>query len=120
MKSIRARFGIAALFAVASSAAIAQGVAASGETPGPENPSASSVPAFVLRAVSYSIEGRTREYYLARAADFEIGMTFADRAALDAYLEDRRQLIVNERVIETVEIEATIGGAGAGGPAPVD
>jgi hypothetical protein len=85
---------------------------------GAQEPAASA--AYVIRSVSYSIEGRTKEYYLALNADIEIGRTFPDRESLDVYIADRLQVIRNERVLDSAEIDMTEGDAAPGERVPVD
>lgn len=75
---------------------------------------------FVIRGLSWQPQGRTKAYYLAKAADIGVGERFADRAVLDDYLAAKRQLLLNERVLESVEIEASFGEALPGDPIPVD
>ncbi|MFZ4618697.1 MAG: hypothetical protein ACOYM2_21235, partial [Rectinemataceae bacterium] len=76
---------------------------------------------YVIESVSWEIEGRTQEYYLAKAAGIEAGKVFGTREALDAYLADKLQVLTNERVLESVVIDTTIAEslAGAGSPLPV-
>ena len=76
---------------------------------------------YVIRSVSWEIKGRTKEYFLVQAAEIGPGQLFADRSALDAYVANKRQVLVNERVLESVEIEVSLGEPGApGDPIPVD
>jgi len=83
-------------------------------------PVAADGPAYVLRSVRWEIEGRTREYALARMADIRVGAAFDDRVSLDDYVEAKRRLLVNQRVLETVEIAVSFGEADPGAPVPVD
>lgn len=74
---------------------------------------------FVIESASFKSEGRTRPYFLERAAGIEVGRSFADRASLEAYVADRRQVLLNERVLESVEIEVVESAPGEGGVVPV-
>lgn len=76
--------------------------------------------AYYLRSVDYEVRGRSLPYFLGRAAELEEGREFRDRAALDAYLARARRLLLNERVLDSAEIEPAIGPAEADGRAPVD
>lgn len=74
--------------------------------------------AYRIASVEYEIEGKTRQKALADRLDIRIGKEFLDLAALEAYVADRRQVLVNQRVLESAELtwearEAT------GGPAAV-
>lgn len=60
---------------------------------------------YFLRSVSFDSQGRSRVYYLAKAASIEVGLEFPDLEALKAYVAGRRQILLNERVLEKVEIE---------------
>ncbi|HPE37660.1 MAG TPA: hypothetical protein PK625_10935, partial [Spirochaetales bacterium] len=63
----------------------------------------------VIQDVDYQIEGRTQEYQLALRADINAGTEFADRAALDAYVADKVQVLRNERVLESADIDVAVG-----------
>lgn len=82
---------------------------------------ASGTPAhgYIIESASFESVGRTRPYFLERAAGIEVGRAFADRASLDAYVADRRQVLLNERVLESVEIEVMELAADEGAPVPV-
>ncbi len=60
-----------------------------------------------IDSVAYEIVGVTRKSALAARAGIVPGMSFPDRAALDAFLADRRQALLNERVLASVEILVT-------------
>lgn len=76
--------------------------------------------ALYLRSIEYEVRGRTLPYFLGRAAELVEGREFKDMAALDAYLARARQLLLNERVLDSAEIEPAIGPAEADGRTPVD
>lgn len=65
-----------------------------------------------IASVEFDSQGRSSEYILAMKADIRPGMAFPDRAALDAFLADRRQVLLNERVLESVEIAVEESGGG--------
>jgi hypothetical protein len=58
-----------------------------------------------IASVNYQNDGRTDIYILSLKASIQIGSEFQSRFALDEYLVDRRQVLLNERVLESVEIE---------------
>jgi len=53
----------------------------------------------------FDVVGRTNIYLLSRTADITVGSVFPDRLSLEAYIADRRQVLLNERVLESVEID---------------
>ncbi len=55
--------------------------------------------------VQFEVDGRSKPYFLTRIADIEKGLVFDDKVSLEAYVEERRQVLLNERVLESVEIE---------------
>lgn len=65
--------------------------------------------AFRIAAVEYLIEGETKEFFLAAKAGIDVGHSFKNRSDLENYLADKRQVLLNERVLETVAIEYTLG-----------
>jgi len=76
----------------------------------------------IIRSIAYEIEGRTKQYFIEKLVNIKIGQEFSDQESLDALLEDRRQLLMNERVLESAEIRAVFAEAdpGTSGPLPVD
>ena len=65
-------------------------------------------PGFELTEVVYHIEGITQEWALAARVEFVIGTAFADRPALDLYVADKTQELINERTLHEARIEATV------------
>lgn len=74
---------------------------------------------YYIASTEYESIGRSRDYVLALKADIKTGTQFRDRAALQAYLADRRQVLLNERVLDSVRIEAVEGNADPDGRIPV-
>jgi hypothetical protein len=70
---------------------------------------------YVIRSVDFSIQGVTLEFILRKKADFKIGASFATKAELEAYIADRRQLLVNERVLAEVSADYEALPAAGGG-----
>ncbi len=68
---------------------------------------------FRLDAVDYEIEGMTRLFALELAADAEIGRTFETREELDAYAEEIRQRLANQRQLESVAVEVSVDESGS-------
>jgi hypothetical protein len=61
---------------------------------------------FEIREVRYSIDGKTREDVLRRYLDIRPGQVLEGRAALQEYLEDKRQMIDNQRTLEGGDVAA--------------
>ena len=79
---------------------------------------AQGAPAYRIAAVVYEIDGKTRGKALDDKLDIKIGKEFASLAALEAYVADKRKVLVNQRVLESAELSYSVGEA-AGGPATV-
>jgi hypothetical protein len=59
---------------------------------------------FIITEVRYEIDGRTRQWALEDATEIREGQTFETRADLEAFLGDQRQLLLNQRQLQEVEI----------------
>jgi hypothetical protein len=75
---------------------------------------------YVIRNVEYRIDGRTREFALRYASEIKVGDRAVGEEALKAYIDDKTQILINQRVIATVRIESAKGEAEADGTVPVD
>ncbi|MFQ3621716.1 MAG: hypothetical protein SNJ78_12335 [Spirochaetales bacterium] len=67
--------------------------------------SPASEKAYIIETVEYTIEGKTWEYILAKKINFEIGKTFSTKQDLEEYLQDKKQLLINQRVLSEVRLE---------------
>jgi len=76
-------------------------------------------PVYYIRDINYQVQGITRPFALANAAELRIGQEIAGDAALAAYVKEKTQLLLNERVLEDARIEYTIAAADADGRIPV-
>jgi hypothetical protein len=74
----------------------------------------------VIRSISWDIEGRVGKSYVANVADFQAGKSFKDKAALDAYLDDRAQRLFNLRLFDTIDISTKSDSTEVGGQEAVD
>lgn len=83
------------------------------------SPNAGSTENYVIANVDFDIEGVTLEFVLREKADIQIGRRFPNLPELEAYLADRRQILVNERVLEDAEVHYDIGEPDADGMYPV-
>lgn len=60
---------------------------------------------YTIRSVSFNIKGFTRERVLRQKANIAIGTEFATLEDFEGYLEQRRQTLLNERVLADVKAE---------------
>jgi hypothetical protein len=86
------------------------------ETPG----SPAESPVYVIRNIDFNVTGRSRPYALRYHGKLEEGEELAGREALEFYIKDRTQLLVNQRVLkDDVSIVYTLGEAEPDGRIPV-
>ncbi len=62
---------------------------------------------FIIRNVSYTIEGKTRESVLSLYLDIKTGESFLTEEELTAFLEDKLQLIDNQRTLAEGNIKTS-------------
>ena len=62
---------------------------------------------FEIRDVEYTIDGKTRESVLTHYLNIKSGKVLEGRTALQEYLDDKRQMIHNQRTLEGGEITAS-------------
>jgi hypothetical protein len=74
--------------------------------------------AYRIESLSFDIEGRTQERPLRERLEIKIGAEFADLASLESYLDVKRQILVNQRVLQESSLSYELGEA-EGGVAPV-
>lgn len=74
---------------------------------------------YIIDEVSFEVEGRTREFVLRDLLEIDIGMLFENEAVLEAYIEDKTQLLINQRVLEEAVIELSISEDSPGKPRSV-
>lgn len=73
-----------------------------------------------IAAVKYDAQGVTKESALERNIQIEEGKKFEGRDALEAYILDTKQKLINARLFETAEIEYSLAGeADENGEIPV-
>jgi hypothetical protein len=75
---------------------------------------------YYIRSITYTITGITQPFALRNAAELKEGELLANKAALDQYINTKTQLLLNNRVLETAEIQYTLGKAETDGRIPVD
>lgn len=75
---------------------------------------------YYIRHIEYNITGRTRVFALIYHGKFQEGEQLQGRDALEQYLQEKIQLLVNQRVLEEIRIDPAIGEADERGAVPVD
>jgi hypothetical protein len=83
-------------------------------------PAPAAVTVYVIRNMNFNITGRTRPFALIYRGEFREGEELRSDAALEKYIRDKTQLLVNQRVLESARIDYTAGEPGADGKIPVD
>ncbi|WP_304240449.1 hypothetical protein [Gracilinema caldarium] len=82
------------------------------------NPQTAEGP-FYIASIDFDITGITKPFALQNAAELKEGEVLLTKAALHQYIKDKTQLLLNNRVLETVELSYTLGEAGSDGSIPV-
>jgi hypothetical protein len=75
---------------------------------------------FVINAFSFDIKGRTRSDALLRVGEFKEGEEIRGQANLERYIQDKTQILLNQRVLAKAQIDYTIGKLREDGKYPVD
>jgi len=76
---------------------------------------------FVINSFVFNVKGITRHFALINAAGFIAGEEITGLSGLEKYIQDKTQLLVNERVLkDNVRIDHTIGDVREDGKYPVD
>jgi len=73
---------------------------------------------FVIKDVDFQVQGRTMNFVLMqklRADGPVIGRSFADKESLEAYLADRRQILLDTRLFVSVDTGYDLSPNGSGG-----
>jgi hypothetical protein len=95
--------------------------AANGEAAGAAVGEAADSPVYVIRNIEFDTRGRSRPYALRYHGRLEEGEILRGREALEFYIRDRTQLLVNQRVLEKdLRISYTLGAPEPDGSIPVD
>ena len=75
---------------------------------------------YVITAFEFNIKGRTRPSALIYNGEFKIGETFKGQASLDAYVRDKTQTLVNQRILKNnATVTYSIGEQAEDGSYPV-
>jgi hypothetical protein len=75
---------------------------------------------YYIRHINFDITGRTRPFALIQRGELKAGEQLKGKKALEGYIQEKVQLLVNQRVLETVGIDYTLGAAEEDGAVPVD
>lgn len=73
---------------------------------------------FIIKSVDFQVKGRSIPFVLMQKIEADgrvIGKSFNDEASLDAYIEDRRQVLINTRLLASVESSRDIAPNPQGG-----
>ena len=92
------------------------GVSAQAEA---DNDSTIYVAIYVIAEIEFAIDGRSRPFALMNHGEFIKGRRISGSDNLQAYLALKRQLLLNQRILETVDIEYVLGEAQEDGAIPV-
>ena len=74
---------------------------------------------YVIREMSFNIDGRTKPYALISNGEFKEGEYINGKTNLDRYLAQRRQLLINKQLFEEVNVDYTTGTKEADGAIPL-
>ncbi|GHV69964.1 hypothetical protein AGMMS49928_15260 [Spirochaetia bacterium] len=66
-------------------------------------------PLYYIRSIDFEVKGTTHDFALMRQGKFKYGEQIQGNEELKKYIEEKTQLLMNERVLETVEITYTVG-----------
>jgi hypothetical protein len=75
---------------------------------------------FIVNSFTFNVDGLSRPFALIQKADLITGVELKGESALEKYIRDKHQLLMNERVLDNVKIEYTIGDADEDNKYPVD
>jgi len=75
---------------------------------------------YVINSFVFNIDGYTRQFALVNKGDLVTGVEIRGFSNLEKYVQDKTQLLYNERVLDSVNIEYFIGQPREDGKHPVD
>jgi len=88
--------------------ALPQGATQSGPA-GAATTQAGASAVYSIVSVDFAITGRPLAYVLRDLLDIPTGKSFPDKASLEAYLADRRQVLVNQRALQSAAVSYDLG-----------
>ena len=74
---------------------------------------------YVIREIEFNVTGRSRPFALISSGNFKEGERIKGKASLEKYLALKRQLLINQQVLEEVSIEYFTGESESDGALPV-
>jgi hypothetical protein len=74
---------------------------------------------YVIRNINFDVDGRSRPFALIYNGGFIEGERIQGEEGLEQYTARKQQLLINQRVLEEVSIEYTLGAPEADGAVPV-
>ena len=84
-----------------------------------ELPDEDSNTVYVIREIEFNIDGRSKPFALMASGDFKEGERIYGKENLDKYLANKKQLLLNQRVLEEANIGYSLGSSEADGALPV-
>ena len=75
---------------------------------------------YVINSFVFNVDGITRPFALINAAGLAAGEEITGLSNLESYIQNKQQLLYNERVLESARIEYSIGQIRQDGKYPVD
>lgn len=75
---------------------------------------------YVINSFVYEVDGITREFALTYVSELKEGEEITGLSNLENFIENKRQLLFNQRALASVRIEHTIGERREDGKRPVD
>ena len=75
---------------------------------------------YVINSFDYDVDGITRNYALDYRTNFAVGMEITGYSNLEKYFSEKTQVLINERLFESVSIDFTVGEINDEGKYPVD
>lgn len=85
-----------------------------------QSPAPAAEGSIFLRKVDWVVDGRSRIFALRNASEIEGDERFGTKADFEAWVEETKQLLMNQRVLDSVSIETAFGQPDASGAMPAD
>lgn len=74
---------------------------------------------YYIHTITFDVQGITQPFALRNAAGLKEGEAFSSKDALDLFIKDKTQLLLNNRVLENANLEYTLGEPDNNGRIPV-
>jgi hypothetical protein len=75
---------------------------------------------YVIRNIDFDVDGRSRPFALIYNGEFKEGERIRGKGDLEKYIAEKTQLLINQRVLEEVSIEYTLGEREEDGAVPAN